>query len=205
MRGVIVMLLAGVLAAGGCAGTGDPENVVAPTGAAGHRDSTRAGDASGPGAGTDGVPNAGTDGVPGAGTDGVPNAGTDGGPGAGTGDGSGARAGLVELRVAVDESLAQAFVQVEQGFEAQHPNIEVVLAYGEGLSLADRIAGGEPADVFVTDDPFAARGARLNAEPVEVGRVSLVPVKPGPGDEFVTFVRDGDGRRILVDSGLLRP
>ncbi|MEU8664757.1 molybdate ABC transporter substrate-binding protein [Actinoplanes philippinensis] len=173
MRGVIVMLLAGVLAAGGCAGAGDPGNVVAPTGAAGQRDSTPAGDGSGPGDGTDG--------------------------------GSGPRAGLVELRVAVDESLAQAFVQVEQGFEAQHPNIEVVLAYGEGLSLADRIAGGEPADVFVTDDPFAARGARLNAEPVEVGRVSLVPVRPGPGDEFVTFVRDGDGRRILIDSGLLRP
>jgi ABC-type molybdate transport system substrate-binding protein len=160
MRGLIAVLMAGALAAGGCAGVNDrPENVAGPA---------------------------------------APS-------GAGQPDGSGTQAGLIKITVAVDESLAEAFVQVEQGFEAHHPNIEVVLSYGEGLSLADRIAGGEPADVFVTDDPFAAQGVNLNAEPVEVGRVSLVLVKPGTGASFVDFVRDGDGRRILIDSGLLRP
>jgi ABC-type molybdate transport system substrate-binding protein len=173
MRGLVAVLMAGVLAAGGCAGVNDKEqeNVAGPAASSGFgsRDGTGAGD------------------------------------GAGSGTGNGEQTGLVELKVAVDESLAEAFVKVEQGFEAHHPNIEVVLSYGDGLSLADRIAGGEPADVFVTDDPFAAQGAGLNAEPVEVGRVSLVLVKPGPGSSFVDFVRDGDGRRILIESGLLRP
>ncbi|BEL12190.1 hypothetical protein Q0Z83_103810 [Actinoplanes sichuanensis] len=173
MRGFIAVLLAGVLAVGGCAGVPDKgeENLIGPT-----APSSGAGDGSGRGTGD----------------------------GSGTGD-VGPQAELVELKVAVDESLAEAFAQVEHGFEMNHPNIEVVLSYGEGSTLADRIAGGEPADVFVTDDPFAARDVTLNAEPVAVGRVSLVLVKPGAGDKFVNFVRDGDGRRILIDSGLLRP
>ncbi|WP_433791447.1 molybdate ABC transporter substrate-binding protein [Actinoplanes sp. CA-252034] len=180
---MIAVLLAGVLAAGGCAGTESTGNPAGPSGAAGRHDDTGAGDGSGPGGST----------------------GTGNGSGGSTGAGQGPQAGLIELRVAVDESLAQAFVQVEQGFEAHHPNIEVVVSYGEGSNLADRVAGGEPADVFVTDDPFAARGLRLAADPVEVGRVSLVLVKPGAGEELVTFVRDGDGRRILIETGLLRP
>jgi ABC-type molybdate transport system substrate-binding protein len=159
MRGLVAVLMAGVLAAGGCAGVNDGlENGTGPA---------------------------------------AP-------PGAGQPDRTGAQAGPIEIRVAVDDPLAEAFVQVEQGFEAHHPNIEVVLSYGQGGSSADRVAGGEPADVVVTDDPFAARGVGRNAEPVEVGRVSLVLVTPGAGASFVDFVRAGDGRRILIDSGLLR-
>ncbi|MFC4064536.1 molybdate ABC transporter substrate-binding protein [Actinoplanes subglobosus] len=105
----------------------------------------------------------------------------------------------------MDESLAEAFVEVERGFEAQYPNVEVVLSYGEGLDLADRIAGGAAADVFASDDPSAVQRVGLNAEPVAVGRVSLVLVKPGKGADLVAFVRDGAGRRILIDSGLARP
>ncbi|MEU4157466.1 substrate-binding domain-containing protein [Actinoplanes sp. NPDC026670] len=177
MRGIIAVLLAGVLVAGGCAGVNDTgeENAAGPAAPsnAGLREGSGAGDGSG--------------------------------RGPGTGDGGGPQSVLIELKVAVDESLAEAFAQVEHGFEVNHPNVEVVLSYGEGSNLADRIAGGEPADVFVTDDPFAARAVTLNAEPVEVGRVSLVLVKPGAGAGFIDFVRAGDGRRILTDSGLLRP
>jgi ABC-type molybdate transport system substrate-binding protein len=175
MRGLVAVLLAGVLAAGGCAGASPGANDAGP------------GDVTGPAAPSGAVPRQGD------------------GTGNGTAGGNEAQAGLVELKVAVDESLADTFVEVERGFEAQNPNVEVVLSYGEGSILADRIAGGEPADVFATDDPFAAQGVSLNAEPVAVGRVSLVLVKPGKGAEFVAFVREGGGRRILIDSGLARP
>ncbi|MEV4283381.1 molybdate ABC transporter substrate-binding protein [Actinoplanes xinjiangensis] len=166
MRGLVAVLMAGVLAVGGCADAAPGAN------------DTQPGEATAPAA----------------------RSGTGAGP-----ESVGPPAGLTELKVAVDDSLAEAFVEVERAFEAHHPNIEVVLEYGDGLSLADRIAGGEPADVLVTDDPFAAQGVRLNAEPVEVGRVNLVLVQPGTGVSFIDFVREGDGRRILIESGLLRP
>jgi ABC-type molybdate transport system substrate-binding protein len=171
MRGLVAVLMAGVLALGGCAGAAPGAN------------DTQPGEVAAPAA----------------------RSGTGAGPESGGPESGEPPAGLIELKVAVHDSLAEAFVEVERAFEAHHPNIEVVLSYGDGLSLADRIAGGEPADVLVTDDPFAARGVRLNAEPVEVARVNLVLVQPGTGVSFIDFVREGDGRRILIESGLLRP
>jgi ABC-type molybdate transport system substrate-binding protein len=177
MRRLTAVLAAAVLAVGGCAGGG-------------------AGNGSGR-TGTDGAPSAS-----GAAPDGT-------GPGAVEPGG-----GLVELRVLVDDSLNATFATIEQGFEQQHPNIEVVVTYAEGGDLARRIAGGEPADVFATDDLFAVRtvtDAATAARPVEFagGRltVTVLPqvAAPAAAASFVDFLRDGEGKRILIEAGLLRP
>ncbi|MEV0901026.1 hypothetical protein [Actinoplanes sp. NPDC049802] len=145
MRGLIVVLAAGVLAAGGCAGAGSESRDSEP---------------------------------------GAPGAGAPGGE---------PQAGLVELRVAVAESLAEDFAPVEQGFEMRHPSIEVLVAAGDG----------EPADVVVTDDPVPA--ATGTVEKIGPLRVVVVPGAGAEAAAFAEFLRDGDGRRILLDSGLLRP
>ncbi|GGN60638.1 hypothetical protein GCM10010112_17130 [Actinoplanes lobatus] len=144
MRGLIVVLIAGVLATGGCAGVGSGSN-----------------DGSGPAGPVD--------------------------------PGSGPQAGLVELRVAVAESLAKDFPAVEQGFEAQNPSIEVLVAPGED----------ESAEVVVTDEPVAVPGGEV--ETIGPLRVVLVDGAGAEAAAFVEFLRDGEGRRILIDSGVLRP
>ncbi|MDI6101303.1 extracellular solute-binding protein [Actinoplanes sp. NEAU-A12] len=175
MRGLAAMVVAAVLAVGGCAGTGKSDN----------------------GGEGDGAP---------------PARGEPGGAGPGGADPAGS--GLVELRILADESLTEAFGAVEQGFEQHHPNVEVVVTYADGGNLARRIAGGEPADVFATDDLFAMRtvtDAAKAARPEEWGGGRLTvtvlahPAAPAAAASFVDFLREGDGRRILIETGLLRP
>ncbi|GAA0464912.1 hypothetical protein Aca07nite_79380 [Actinoplanes capillaceus] len=106
--------------------------------------------------------------------------------------GSGPQAGLVELRVAVATSLAEDFPAVEQGFEARNPSIEV-LVVGED----------ESAEVVVTDEPVAVAAGEV--ETIGQLRVVLVDGAGAEAAAFVEFLRDGEGRRILIDSGVLRP
>jgi ABC-type molybdate transport system substrate-binding protein len=203
MRGPAAGLVALVLALGGCAAdraTGDDSpNLVGPT--AGVR-SAPAGSSTGDGPTSD----ARSD--PGAGTEGAPRNDPGSGPG-------GEPAGLVTLQVLADESLREVLGTVEQGFEAHHPNIEVVVTYAEGGNLARRIAGGESADVFATDDLFAMRtvtDAVRGADPAEEfggGRLTVIVLpkaaEPKAAAAFVDFLREGAGPRILIDSGVERP
>lgn len=142
--------------------------------------------------------------------------GTSGDPGRiGPGTGGPDTGGPVELRVLADESLSQAFGVVEQHFEEQHPNVEVVVAYAPGVDLARRIAGGEPGDVFATDDLSAMRTVTDAGAPAREaaefggGRLTVTVLRqaadPALAASLVDFLREGDGQRILIDSGLLRP
>ena len=190
MRALAAVFAAAVLAVGGCAGTGAADN----------------------GWKSDGVPPASGEPRGGGPSPGEPGTSEPGGAGPGGSEPGGS--GLVELRVLADESLAKAFGTVEQGFEQQHPNVEVVVTYAEGGNLAKRIAGGEPADVFATDDLFAMRtvtdAAKAAEEPVQFGggrlTVIVLPQAAVPAAaSFVDFLREGDGQRILIETGLLRP
>jgi ABC-type molybdate transport system substrate-binding protein len=204
MRGLTAALAVAGLVLGGCgadrgsAGEGSP-HIVAPSAGVG---SAAAGAGSGDG------PTGGSTREAGTGTEGAPRNDPGSGPG-------GEPAGLITLRVLADESLRDVLDTVEQGFEAHHPNIEVVLTYAEGGNLARRIAGGESADVFATDDLFAMRtvtDAVQGADPAEEfggGRLTVIVLpaaaEPKAAAAFVDFLREGAGQRILIDSGVERP
>ena len=110
------------------------------------------------------------------------------------------------IRVLADDSLCEAFDQIEVLFEQRNPRTEVVLSYGEGLELAQRIAGGTPAEVFATDDPSALAKVTAVGSP-EVfagGRLGVAALDPA-GTPFVAFVKEGDAQRVFTDTGILRP
>jgi ABC-type molybdate transport system substrate-binding protein len=125
-------------------------------------------------------------------------------------DGGGAPAGVQQVRVLADESLRTALDTIGTRFEEQNPQAEVVLAYGEAMELARRIAGGEPAEVFVTEDPAAMATVtgfdKTVGEPETFtgGLLRIVAVSD-TGAPFVTFVTEGDGFRVLSETGVLRP
>jgi ABC-type molybdate transport system substrate-binding protein len=122
--------------------------------------------------------------------DGTTSGNADGGNTAGPDPGAAPRA-LTEIRVFVPDSLAEAFDLIRQDFQAQNPSVELVHTYGKKESLTRRIAGGEPADVLVTDG-----GGRLEIEAL-TGEPEVAT--------FVAYLREGQARRILTDTGVLRP
>ncbi|KHD78356.1 hypothetical protein MB27_05875 [Actinoplanes utahensis] len=157
---------------------------------------------------------AGTDRSAGNEVDVAPGAGASRGGGTAEADGGTAEAGggtaeaggaPVRVRVFADESLRAALTEVEKGYEAFNPNVEVVLTYGRGGETARRIADGEKADLLISDEPSGT--AAVSGKPERIGRLSVLDLDPagGPADEFATFLREGEGKRILIDSGLLRP
>ena len=114
--------------------------------------------------------------------------------------------GVRQVRVLADDTLREAFGQVEVLFEEQNPSVDVVVAYGAGIDLARRIAGGEPAEVFATDDvsALATVGAADKAEIFAGGRLGVAALQPA-GEPFVAFVKEDAAQRVFTDTGILRP
>jgi molybdate transport system substrate-binding protein len=69
--------------------------------------------------------------------------GCSGSPGAG---------GRAELHVSAAMSLKEAFTDLEAGFEAEHPGVDVVFNFAGSQILAAQIVAGAPADVFASAD-----------------------------------------------------
>ncbi|HEY7704082.1 MAG TPA: molybdate ABC transporter substrate-binding protein [Acidimicrobiia bacterium] len=55
-----------------------------------------------------------------------------------------------ELLVSAAASLTDAFGEIEAGFEAEHPGVDVVLNLGASSTLREQILEGAPADVFAS-------------------------------------------------------
>ena len=86
-----------------------------------------------------------------------------------------------ELTVAAAMSLKEAFVEVERGFEAAHPGVDVVFNFASSQVLAAQIVAGAPVDVFAAADQAqidrAAATGRL--QPAQVfAKNRLVIVTP---------------------------
>ncbi|MDC0717781.1 molybdate ABC transporter substrate-binding protein [Nannocystis bainbridge] len=96
------------------------------------------------------------------------------------------------VHVAAAMSLKEAFTDLEAGFEAQHPGVDVVFNFAGSQTLAAQIVAGAPADVFASADRAqmerAAASSRM--QPARVfARNKLVIVTPandpsiqGPAD-----------------------
>ncbi|WAS92949.1 molybdate ABC transporter substrate-binding protein [Nannocystis punicea] len=57
-----------------------------------------------------------------------------------------------ELHVSAAMSLKEAFTDLEAGFEAEHPEVDVVFNFAGSQILAAQIVAGAPADVFASAD-----------------------------------------------------
>lgn len=90
------------------------------------------------------------------------------------------------LTIASAASLADAMETIAQGFEGEHPGVDVQPVISEGsATLATQIRAGAPYDVFVSaDEPTMEGVAELVGEPVPLATNQLVIVVPkgNPGD-----------------------
>lgn len=86
------------------------------------------------------------------------------------------------LTVLAAASLTGAFTQLAEAFEAEHPGVEVELAFGSSTTLAQQAAEGAPGDVLATADLAALdlAGEAVDADATVRGfvRNSLVLVTP---------------------------
>lgn len=58
-----------------------------------------------------------------------------------------------QVLVSAAASLSDAFPEVKRAFEAEYPELEVILNFGGSSSLREQILEGAPADVFAPADP----------------------------------------------------
>ena len=74
-------------------------------------------------------------------------------------------------------SLAEAFGELGKQFEAQNPGAKLVFNFGGSQQLAEQLAQGAPADVFVS-----ANQAQMDAA-VKAGRVAEGDPQPSFGEQ----------------------
>ena len=105
------------------------------------------------------------------------------------------------LTVFAASSLADAFTEVGQAFEAANPGVKVVFNFAGSTALAEQILAGAPADVFASANwPQMARlvpEGLFGAAPAPFANNQLALIVPAANPGGVQTVRD------LASSGLL--
>ncbi len=97
------------------------------------------------------------------------------------------------LTVFAAASLTETFDALAEDFEAQHPEVDVVLNYGGSSALAQQIVAGAPADVFAAASEATMQtvvDADLASEPVVFATNSLQLVVPAGNPAEVTDLAD---------------
>ena len=98
------------------------------------------------------------------------------------------------LTVLAASSLTEAFTELGDVFEAEHPGIDVRLSFGPSTTLAQQVLNGAPADVLATaDEPSMApvvQAGLLAGEPVLFATNTLVAVTPADNPAGIENVRD---------------
>jgi len=118
-----------------------------------------------------------------------------GGEGATDNDGSDTLGG--DVIVSAASSLTDAFTELADAFEAEHPGVSIALNFGSSSSLASQIVEGAPAEVFASANEAQMRvvtGAGLSHEPRVFAQNRIVVVVPAGSDavqSFADLARDG--------------
>lgn len=97
------------------------------------------------------------------------------------------------LTVFAAASLTETFDALAEDFEAQHPQVDVVVNYGGSSALAQQIIAGAPADVFAAASEATMQtvvDAGLASEPVIFATNSLQLVVPAGNPAGVTDLAD---------------
>jgi len=116
------------------------------------------------------------------------------------------------LTVYAAASLTQAFTELGQRFEAQHPDVEVVFNFAGSQQLAQQLAQGAPGDVFASADAAQMsvaieRGRVQPGAPREFARNRLVVVYPKDNPAGLAELRDLArpelrGRLVIADAAV---
>ena len=92
---------------------------------------------------------------------------------------SGAEPARETLTIAAAASLTDVFRDLEPGFEAQHPELDVQFIFAGSQVLRWQIEAGLAADVYASADPLEMQGLQesgLVSEPVSIAKNSLAVV-----------------------------
>ncbi len=106
------------------------------------------------------------------------------------------------IQVFAAASLTEAFAEFEAGFEAENPEVDVVLNLGGSSSLREQIRAGAPADVFASANAQIAMTLAdedlLAAPPRVFATNSLVIAVPEGNPAGVTSASDLEADELLV-------
>lgn len=110
--------------------------------------------------------------------------------------------GQEEILVSAAASLTDAFGDLESAFEAEHPDVDVILNLGGSSSLREQILGRVPADVFAsanepTMDEVVMAG-EVSADPRVFATNSLVVAVPAGNPGGVTGLDDFSRDELLL-------
>ena len=111
-----------------------------------------------------------------------------------------------DVVVSAASSLTNAFKDIAQSYEAQHPGHKVLLNFGASGSLLQQMAKGAPADVFAsadqeTMDMAQKQGLVAASERRDFARNSLVVIVPGDSKLPMARLEDlthADVKRVAV-------
>ncbi len=107
------------------------------------------------------------------------------------------------LTVFAAASLAEAFDEIAEAFEANHPSLEVVLNFAGSQQLARQISLGAPADVFASANPFqmqqAIQSGRIaHSAPLTFARNHLVVVLPPTNPSAIETLDDLANKELTL-------
>jgi molybdate transport system substrate-binding protein len=110
-------------------------------------------------------------------------------------DGSGAasRAPTAKLRISAASSLTEAFTDLAQQFETDHPDVDVQLNFAASSALVEQVRQGAPADVVATADEQTISGLveeGLIAIPTVIARNQLSLIVEAGNPKHLTGVAD---------------
>ncbi len=126
------------------------------------------------------------------------------------------------VTVLADTSLTDVLTQLGEQLEGDHPGLDVRFDFGASAELAERLTGGDRADVFaaagtdpmdvVTDDGLVSRAPSLFATRQQAGALVGYPIctltdAPNPDGAlaFVQLVRSDAGQEALIAAGFTVP
>lgn len=112
-----------------------------------------------------------------------------------SGDGSGGGASS-ELNVFAASSLTDAFGQLEQTYESDNPDVDVVLSFDSSSTLAEQVVSGAPVDVLATADENTMQTVvdegLTEGDPVAFAQNALILVTPPDNPAGVQELADLD-------------
>jgi molybdate transport system substrate-binding protein len=103
------------------------------------------------------------------------------------------------LNVFAAASLTEAFGEIAQDFEADHPGVHVVLNLAGSQQLAQQLAQGAPADVFASADSKQMEAI------VDEGRIDPDAPQPFAGNRLVVVLPKENAAQIQNLEDLAKP
>lgn len=107
--------------------------------------------------------------------------------------------GNQELIVFAAASLAEAFTELAQQFEAQNENVGIILNFASSQQLAHQLSQGAPADVF------ASANERQMAAVIDTGRITSSSQRTFANNRLVIIYPVGNPAELATIADLARP